>query len=236
MDSESKQETEPLVSEPLPPSRLVSMQVGQTEEIQPIPGDMSDQPWSTAFFKRLLVGPVQVSELGLIGDSQADSENHGGLDKPVCVYPSEHLEYWQSDLGIFDFGAGAFGENLTTEGLTETNVCLGDIWRLGETELQISQPRQPCWKLARRWQVKDLVVRVVKTGYTGWYVRVLKTGTIYQGDTITLVDRPQPEWTLEKANQVMHHQKKDPEAARELASVEQLSESWKNQLSKRFAP
>ena len=213
--------------------QLLSIQIGQPQIFEVGEGSEIKKPWRTALYKTSVNGPVTVHRLGITGDGQADTENHGGLDKAICVYAAEHYDHWRRELELPEMTAGAFGENFMVSGLLETDVCLGDVWRVGEVELQISQPRQPCYKIARRWQRKDLVLRVQQTGYTGWYLRVLTEGMIQAGETITLVDRPLPDWPLSRANEVMHHKKEDHEAAKELAAVELLSVSWQSQLRNR---
>ena len=206
----------------------------QTSAIQDIPSqDTSswwDKPWSTGFYKQPVLESLWLGYEGLKGDQQADRRYHGGSEKAVCVYPSEHYPYWLEKLGLQDMPPGAFGENFTTEGLVETDVCIGDTYEIGEVRVQVSQPRQPCWKLARRWQVKDLTAQVERTGYTGFYFRVLKHGQVQAGETFTLCERPFPEWTIALANEIMHHRRSDKDAARDLASCPLLSSSWKDSL------
>ena len=152
------------------------------------------------------------------------------MDKALCVYPIEHYSHWQNLLKR-ELPSGSFGENLTTEGLIETGVCVGDIFTIGEAKVQISQPRQPCWKLARRWQRKDLSALVERTGKTGFYFRVLEHGSVENGDSFTLAERPFPDWTVALCNEIMHHQKKDVDASRQLASeCTALAGSWKDAL------
>ena len=124
---------------------------------------------------------MQVTPTGIEGDGQADLVNHGGVDKAICVYPLAHYPHWQEMIGR-ELSPAAFGENFTVDGLTEADVCIGDTWRVGEDVLvQVSQPRQPCWKLARRWQRKTLALEVQESGKTGWYFRVLEEGTVQAG-------------------------------------------------------
>ncbi len=191
-----------------------------------------DRPWTTGFHKQPATGPVGVTELGLAGDGQADLVNHGGPDKAICVYPMEHYAGWREELGI-TLGHAAFGENFTSHGLVESGVCIGDVFQCGALTVQISQPRQPCWKLARRWRIKDLAARVDRTGRSGWYFRVLQAGSIEKGDVLTLVERGHPCWTIAEANQVMHHRKDDLSAAAALARCPALSSSWKSSLELR---
>lgn len=189
-----------------------------------------DKPWQTGFFKQLQTEPCWLGYGGFLGDQQADRANHGGVDKAVCVYPIEHYAEWRGTLRLPEVPHGAFGENLTTHGLIESSVCIGDVFTVGEARVQISQPRQPCWKLARRWRIKDLSAQVERTGRTGFYFRVLRHGTVAAGDAITLVERTCAEWTIERCNEVMHHEKDDLAAARALAGCPLLSGSWKDSL------
>lgn len=219
---------------------LVSIQVGRPREhVIAAADDGREKSWTTAFQKVSVNGPIPVRHTNLAGDAQADLVNHGGVDKAVCVYSLDHYDYWRDQfaaLGIDREGVvpGAFGENFSVKGLVETQVCIGDVWRIGDAVFQVSQPRQPCWKLARRWNIKTLAAQVIETGKTGWYLRVLEEGTVSAGMEITLVERPCPEWTIERANWVMHKAKGDREAARPLARVELLSENWRGELKRRL--
>jgi len=195
--------------------------------------DPMERLWTTGFYKEPVVGPVRVGRVNIDGDGQADLVNHGGPDKAVCVYPADHYPYWREALNLPAQSFGAFGENFTVEGLTEAVVCIGDIWQVGGVTLQVSQPRQPCWKLARRWRVKTLALQVQQTGRTGWYFRVLEEGTVSAGSPLVLVQRPHPDWSVERANRVMHHDKDDLRAAAELAGVSLLSASWRATLARR---
>lgn len=220
---------------------ITSLHVGQPESLG-VDGAALwfDEPWTTAIFKRPTSGPVAVSALGLSGDGHADLVNHGGLDKALCVYPGVHYPAWralfseQPDTGdaAHTFADGAFGENLTVSAITEPDICIGDTYRLGSVVVQVSQPRQPCWKLARKWRIKNLTAQAVANGRTGWYFRVLHEGQLSVGDALVLEDRPHPEWTIAAANLVMHHRVGD---ARALIAVPALSASWKRTLSSRPA-
>ncbi len=213
--------------------KLLSIQVGlpRTIGVADAP-DLMDREWTSGFFKDGVSGAVDVSPTGLAGDGQADLRNHGGPDKAINVYPADYFLLWREELGIA-FSAGAFGENFTTEGLTEKDVCIGDVFKIGGIVVQITQPRQPCWKLARRWRIKDLASRVEQTGRTGWYFRVLQTGRVEAPADFTLVERPHPQWTVAAANEIMHHRKTDWDAAAALAACDALSVSWKTSLAKR---
>lgn len=193
-------------------------------------GEWWDKAWRTGMYKAPRTEPEWLGYGGFRSDEQADPRYHGGVDKAACVYPSEHYGHWKDLPELHGAGPGAFGENLTTRGLLEESVCVGDIYALGEALVQVSQPRQPCWKLARRWRVKDLALQVERTGRTGFYFRVLRHGHVQAGDVLSLVSRVHPCWTIARCNRLMHHEKGDLEAARQLAACPELSGSWKDSL------
>ena len=213
--------------------KLLSLQVGLPKTLGiPNASDTMDQEWTTGFFKESVSGPVWAGITNLAGDGQADLRVHGGTDKAINVYPFEHYAFWLADLDYKKLPNGAFGEDFTVAGLLETEICIGDIFEVGGALVQISQPRQPCWKLSRRWRVQDLVARVVRTGKTGWYFRVLREGNVQAGAALVLVERPYPEWTVAIANHIMLHRKENYVAAHALAECPALSGSWKAALSR----
>ena len=152
--------------------------------------------------------------------------HHGG---PQGAKPKAEVG-WRESLNIGEMVHGAFGENFTVQGMLEADVCVGDVFQIGPARVEVSQPRQPCWKLARRWRIKDLTAQVEQTGRTGFYFRVLHHGWVQAGDRFELVERSFPQFTIAHANNVMHHWKEDFTAARELASCPKLSASWKDSL------
>lgn len=194
-----------------------------------------EKPWTSSIVKEATTEPIWVGVANLRGDQQADLVHHGGPHKAVCVYSAIHNSYWRKQLTLPNFGPGDFGENFTVSELTEHDVCIGDTWSIGGAMFQVTQPRQPCWKLARRWNIKDLALQVQQTGFTGWYFRVLKEGFVQRGAQIDLVDRLQPDWTIAAANRLMHHDKRNRDGASQLASVLELSPSWQKTLSRRAA-
>jgi MOSC domain-containing protein YiiM len=201
---------------------------GQYDAVDPL-----DRRWTTAFFKKPVDGAVTAGWLGLTGDSQADQRNHGGRDKAILAYSSDHFADWRQDPDLAAVSGGAFGENLTVTGATEATVCIGDAWRIGDVLLEVSQPRQPCWKLGRRWRKPELVKQVVVTGRTGWYLRVLEEGLLEAGMTMTLERRPHPDWTIAAANGVMYDRRLPADRIRALIALPELSDAWKNELGER---
>lgn len=219
---------------------LQSIQIGQPQRYEPVEGEASKKGWTTAFFKTPVEGPILLGRLGLNGDQVAEKRVHGGPDKAVCVYSADRYPHWRDTLaepgfGAAGFGAAGFGENFTVTGLDESTVCLGDRWRIGSATVEVSQPRQPCWKLARRWKRKNLTLLVQQTGYTGWYVRVIEEGTVGPGDSIERIARVEPDWTIARANEVMYDLTDNADATAALAAIDTLAGSWKRQLEKRLA-
>jgi MOSC domain-containing protein YiiM len=200
--------------------RIVSIQVGQpTEYRHEGHADGNARTWTTAFFKQPVTDAVWVSSTNVAGDRQADVVNHGGTDKPVLAYSADHYPFWRSHLKLPEMPHGGFGENLTIAHLEEASVCIGDTWRAGAVVFQVSQPRQPCWKMSRRWQVADLAKQVIANGKSGWYLRVLTEGELLAGTAIEMVARPHPAWTVARASDLFHHRKDDLAAAAELAAL-----------------
>jgi MOSC domain-containing protein YiiM len=216
------------------PAALQSIQLGTPKDYgyEGAP-DVHDRPWTTGFFKMRIEGSVFVGATNIVGDGQADLINHGGIDKAILAYSADHYPKWRSELDKPDLPHGAFGENLTIAGLSEESMYIGDILRIGPVTFELSQPRQPCWKLARRWRLHALTGYVVRNGRTGWYLRVLEEGWIEAGMPVEIIDRPNPEWSVARANQILHHCRKDLSLTLELAAVPSLANSWVYELMER---
>jgi MOSC domain-containing protein YiiM len=213
---------------------LASIQVGvPTSYGTESANDPHDKPWTTGFYKRPVHGPVLVGATNIVGDGQADLRHHGGIDKAVLAYSADHYPEWREQLRLPDMPYGAFGENLTIAGWNEESVCIGDILRIGPVIFEVSQPRQPCWKLARRWRMHELVAIVVRNGRTGWYLRVIEQGHIEAGMPIELIERPSPGWTIARANRILHHCRTDLALTLELADVPRLAPAWVEELRER---
>lgn len=185
------------------------------------------QVWRSGIVKSMVLGPVRLNELGFAGDEQADHRHHGGPDKAVLAYSAETYARWQDELGQ-TLPAGAFGENITASGLTEQTVCIGDCFEIGSTILEVSQTRIPCWKINRRWRREDLLERVRETGRTGWYLRVRQTGSVEAGDAISLLERPNPTWSIARVNDVIHGRLMEADAWQALTQLPQLAASQRD--------
>ncbi|WP_271438516.1 MOSC domain-containing protein [Pontixanthobacter luteolus] len=155
----------------------------------------------SAIAKLPLTGPQHITELGLEADEQADTKVHGGPHMAVHLYPLDHNDFWRGEIGDHPLlnDAGAFGSNLAVSGLTEDAVHIGDRFRLGSALLEISQPRQPCWKIEHRFRQKNMVATILKSGRCGWYFRVIEAGTAEAGDALRRVVTGCSDWTVERA-------------------------------------
>ena len=192
------------------------------------PGPLG-RPWRSAFIKTPVENQVELTATGLVGDGPADLKNHGGPDKAVNVYTLDHYPHWRSEFPDHTFEPGAFGENLTLTGVDESAVSIGDTFAVsGSTaSLTVTQPRQPCWKLARRHGIKDLPQRFIETGFTGWYFAVAEPGQLSAGQTLTRISNPHPEFTLRAANDAFYNTGQHCELATALAGCHALSQSWR---------
>ena len=218
------------------PAQILSIQVGLPADLNtPNSTDGHNRQWRSAIYKLPVSGPVAAGPNGLAGDGQADLRVHGGPDKAVYAYPSEHYRPWQAELGLAEMPNGAFGENLTTLGLLEDEVCIGDVLQAGLVRLQVSQPRGPCWKLARRWGIVDLALRFGASGRTGFYLRLLQPGELEAGQALLRVERPCPDWNVRRAHFLLEDPTSDRPAAASLAELPQLSQSCRKDLVKKLA-
>lgn len=173
---------------------------------------------------------VDILRAGLVGDEQGNKKNHGGPEKAIHHYPFDHYAASRADAPALAprlAAVGAFGENISTSGMTETDVCIGDIYRLGTALVQISQGRQPCWRLNERFGDPDMAKRVQESGRTGWYYRVLEEGRVVVGDTISLLDRPAESWTLARIIRLLYRDTLNAVDLEELAALPQLAEGWR---------
>jgi MOSC domain-containing protein YiiM len=164
--------------------RLVSINVGLPREVH-----WRGKTVTTSIFKAPISGRVQVNRLNVAGDRQSDLSVHGGADKAVYVYPSEHYVFWREALPGVPLPWGAFGENLTTEGLLEEEIRIGDRLRIGTADFSVTQPRMPCFKLAIRFNRADMVKRFLLSGRTGFYLSVSQEGEIGADDPVSIIAR-----------------------------------------------
>lgn len=204
---------------------VLSLQCGK---IKPFRSDGEQ----SAIGKRPVAGPVAVTRYGLAGDEQADPVHHGGADKAIHHYPFDHYAFWREAIGAHPLleQGGAFGENVSTIGLTEDDICIGDRWRLGSALVEVSHGRQPCWKLDHHFGTGAPVNALcVKARNPGWYYRVIEEGEAAAGDTMELVERPWPEWSVRRVFGLLvaGDHKTDRASLEALGAVDQLAEAWR---------
>ncbi|WP_203457091.1 MOSC domain-containing protein [Paenibacillus tepidiphilus] len=201
---------------------VISLNVGK-----PITVDYRGKPLETGIYKQPVEGAVSLGAEGFAGDGQADLVNHGGPDKAVCVYPIEHYAYWEEQLGK-KLEYSAFGENITVSGLLETEVCIGDVYEIGTALLQVSQPRFPCFKLSQKHGAADMPAKVLSTGYSGFYFRVLREGAIAAGDTIVKQESGAGSHKVRRVLHMMQHGRREKEGLAELAELDTLAQSTRD--------
>src|SRR5215208_502588 len=205
--------------------RLVSVNVGLPEVIgasrwgKPIRSGIVKQPVTAT--------SISLEALNLDGDQQADLRVHGGPDKAVYAYPVEHLPLWNEELGT-DFGPGTFGENLTTAGWLEDEVRIGDVWAWGQARLQVSQPRSPCYKLATVTGRPELLKRFVRTGRTGWYLRVLQAATVPVCGPIQVIERDPAGISVLHAHRASQPGALDRTEVEAVVRVDALASDWRH--------
>jgi len=212
--------------ESVPTASLISVQVGVPRVVL-----RDGEEVATGIFKMPVTKRILMRTLNLDGDRQADLSVHGGRDKAVYAYPSEHYPFWKRELPGVELPWGSFGENLTTEGLLETNVHLGDRFQIGTAEVAVTQPRLPCFKLNLKFQRDDMAKRLLASRRTGFYFRVLREGEIGAGDEIVRVHQDENRVSIADAMKIYLG---DPDAAelRERAlRVQYLSNSWREEFS-----
>ncbi len=190
---------------------------------------------STAIFKQPVQGRVKVGELNLEGDAQADLTVHGGWSKAVYVYPGEHYEFWRKELPEMELGDSQFGENLTTDGLLETELFIGDRLRIGTAEFVVTEPRMPCYKLGIKFGRKDILRRFLQSRRSGFYLAVTETGDLASGDKIEILSRDENKVTVTDIVRVWVQDKDDVETMQRAINIDVLPESWKEPFRDRIA-
>ena len=180
------------------------------------------------------VSEVKLTTDRFEGDDVANHKSHGGRDRAVCIYPYEHYKFWENEFGI-RLPEAAFGENLTIQGMPEEDVTIGDIYQIGEAIVQITQGRIPCNTISKRNQVEALLNRMIETGYTGYFCRVLQEGNIRHDSTISVLTHNPQGVTVAFANQILFHEPKNAKGILRILKVEELAEDWRTKLTKRLA-
>jgi MOSC domain-containing protein YiiM len=209
-------------------ARVLSVNVGTPKQI----GVRRGRPQMSAIGKTPVAGPVRVEGVNLAGDDQADRRVHGGPDKAVYAYAAEDIAWWALQLERDDLKPGSFGENLTTEGVDVTNALIGDRWRIGTVELEVCQPRFPCFKLGLRFGDPMMVKMFAHAGRPGAYLRIVTEGELQAGDQVDITHRPSHGVTIAQVSRAVLHDDEDLEAA---AAAPELPESLQRWMLERAA-
>jgi MOSC domain-containing protein YiiM len=208
--------------------KVVSLNVGRPREVE-----WEGQAVLTSIFKEPVERRLRVSRLNLDGDEQSDLTVHGGVDKAVYAYPSEHYDEWRLELPEVEFSPAAFGENLTTEGLRE-DVRIGDRFRIGSAEFVVTQPRLPCFKLGIRFGRMDMLKRMLRSGRTGFYLAVTAEGEVGPGDAIEPIGQAEDGLTVADVVRLYTAGARDQDLLRRAVGSAALPEGWKDYFRKRL--
>ncbi len=208
--------------------RVLSVNVGLPREVT-----WRGKPVRTGIYKEPVTGRVPLRRLNLGGDRQADLRVHGGPDKAVYAYPSEYYELWSHERPELEFGPGTFGENLTTEGLLDEHVSIGDRFRFGTAEVVVTQPRLPCFKLGIRMRRDEFVTEFLERGLYGFYLAVIREGDVEAGDPIVALSRDPHRFGVNEVARLYARDRNDVESMRRAAELNVLPESWRNYFRKR---
>src|SRR5262249_40666000 len=209
--------------------KLLSVNVGLPREIE-----WKGKVVRTSIFKTAVTGRVRVAQLNLEGDQQSDLSVHGGIDKAVYAYPSEHYPFWRQELVDTELPWGVFGENFTTEGLLEETTRIGDRFRIGSAEFLVTQPRMPCFKLGIRFNRPDMVKRFLESGRTGFYFAVVKEGEISAGDSIEMLRRGEYGVTIGGVVNLYGRDATNQDFLRRVSEVPSLPKNWRDYFRKRL--
>ena len=209
--------------------KLISLNVGLPRIVE-----SNGEPVTTGIFKEPVQGPVKLRRLNLDGDRQADLTVHGGISKAVYGYPVEHYEFWKRELPEMELPYGMFGENFTTEGLLEETLNVGDRFRVGETELMVTEPRMPCYKLGIKFGRTDIIRRFLQSRRTGFYFAVVKEGEVQAGDEFELLSRDANAITIADITRLYAFEKDDVETLRRVVKLDALSQSWRQYFEKQL--
>jgi MOSC domain-containing protein YiiM len=210
--------------------RVLSVNVGLPREVT-----WRGKPVTTSIYKDPVDGRVPLRRLNLDGDRQADLRVHGGPDKAVYAYPAEFYELWSRARPELELGPGTFGENLTTEGLLDEEVSVGDRFRVGTAELVVTQPRLPCFKLGIRMGSDAFVTEFLERGLLGFYLAVAHEGEVSPGDAITEVARDTRRFRVTEVARLYARDREDADGLRSAAALDALPESWRDHFARRLA-
>ena len=209
--------------------RLISLNVGRPRLVV-----YRGKTINTGIFKQPISGPVQLQSLNVDGDRQADLSVHGGIYKAVYAYPSEHYPFWRQEIPDVDLPWGMFGENLTTAGLSEDELHVGDRLQIGSSIVMVRQPRTPCYKLAAKFQRDDIIERFLLSGRSGFYFSVEQEGSVAAEDAFELLTRNPDAITISEMNRLFVREKYNQDLLRKAVHTAALPENWREYFAERL--
>jgi MOSC domain-containing protein YiiM len=209
--------------------KVVSVNVGQPREVI-----WHGRIVETGIYKEAVEGPVAVRRLNIDGDRQADLTVHGGWDKAIYAYPTEHYAFWREQFSEMELPWGMFGENLSIVGLLEDTVHIGDHYQVGSAKLMITQPRLPCYKLGIKFGRDDILRRFLESGMTGFYFAVLEEGEVAAGDSISLLHSDEHQVPVADIVRLYREDKYNLDLIRRVVAVEALPEEWRDYFQERI--
>ena len=209
--------------------KIISLNVGLPRLVL-----RGEEPVSTGIFKQPVAGRVGLRKLNLEGDRQADLSVHGGPEKAVYLYPSEHYEFWRQELPDMDLPWGMFGENFTTTGFQETETNIGDRFRVGSAEVMVTQPRMPCYKLGIRFGRTDIIRKFLASERSGFYLSVSREGKVAAGDEFEQIEKNASGVRVVDVTRLYSSDKGNVDLIRRAMATEALPESWRSYFQERL--
>ncbi len=206
--------------------KIISVNVARPREIP-----WNGEPVLTGIYKKPVEGPVSMTHLNLMGDQQADLTVHGGPQKAIYGYPSEHYEFWRGQLPEAELEWGEFGENLTTDGLLEDSLHIGDVLQIGSARLQVTQPRLPCYKLALKFGRDDIIPRFLRSLRSGFYFSVVEEGEIHAASAIEILSRDSQQVSIRDILRLHLGQTRDQDLIRRALNTAALPNHWKRKFA-----
>ena len=216
-------------------SKVLSVQIGKVATTgNKNSKDFLTKEYTTASIKNPIKEKVKVTKLSIIGDSVADTVHHGGVHKAVFANSINNYNHWKDFLNKDELPFGALGENLTLDNIDESIVCIGDIHKIGTVTMQVSQPRQPCWKISRRWEHNDFMKEIYDSGKTGWYYRILEEGSFRVNDKVELISQLETKITILEANKTLRDLSSNIQTADKLLNIDCLAPAWLKSLNQKL--
>ncbi len=210
-------------------SQVISTQISKVKKI-----DDGQKVWETGSFKDNTTKLLDVKYDGIVGNEVADLKHHGGIDKAIFANAQSNYNIWSKYLKVDFLEYGALAENLTLTDLNEDNVSIGDIHKIGSVVLEVSQPREPCWKIGQKFKHKEFTKEIYDSGLTGWYYRVIEEGQFQVNDEVELIKKANDSFTIVKANYILKNPNENLEEAQKLVSLDSLGEPFRKSLDKKI--